>query len=147
MNIAIACDHGGFLLKSALIPYIESMGHQIKDFGCYDTNSMDYADVAFPASEGVAKGTFDRGILICTTGIGMSVCANKVKGIRCALCCNELTARLTREHNDTNMLALGAEVVDEELAKKIVTIWLDTPFSQIERHARRIQKISNYECK
>lgn len=144
MNIAIACDHGGFELKSALIPYIESLGHTTRDFGCFNTESMDYSDVAFPACEAVASGEYERGILICTTGIGMCVSANKVRGIRCALCCNAFTAEMTRRHNDTNVLALGAKVVDEALAKEIVSIWLNTAFEG-GRHARRVGKISDYE--
>lgn len=144
MNIAIACDHGGFALKAALISYIESLGHTLRDFGCYNTDSMDYSDVAFPACEAVAHGEFDRGIVICTTGIGMSISANKVRGIRCALCCNTFMAEMTRRHNDTNVLALGAQVVDEALAKQIVDIWLGTAFEG-GRHARRIGKITEYE--
>lgn len=144
MNIAVACDHGGFALKSALIPYMEALGHSIRDFGCYNTDSMDYSDTAFPACEAVACGAFDRGVVICTTGIGMCVSANKVRGVRCALCCNAFMAEMTRRHNDTNVLALGAQVVDTELAEQIVSVWLNTPFEG-GRHARRIGKISDYE--
>ncbi len=146
MNIAIACDHGGFALKPVLIRHIESLGHSVHDFGCYSTESVDYSDMAFPACEAVARGEYDRGIVICTTGIGVSISANKVRGIRCALCCNTFMAEMTRRHNDTNVLALGAQVVDEELAKQIVTIWLDTAFEG-GRHARRIGKIAEYESR
>lgn len=146
MNIAIACDHGGFALKMILAEYARNLGHTVSDFGCYSTESMDYSDVAFPACEAVASGEFMRGLLICTTGIGMSIAANKVRGIRCALCCNTFMAEMTRRHNDANVLALGAKVVDETLAKQILSVWLETPFEG-GRHARRIQKISDYECK
>lgn len=146
MNIAIACDHGGFALKSALIQHIAPLGHSVHDFGCYSTESVDYSDMAIPACEAVANGEYDRGIVICTTGIGVSISANKVCGIRCALCCNTFMAEMTRKHNDTNVLALGAQVVDAELAKQIVTIWLDTPFEG-GRHARRIGKIAEYESR
>ena len=100
MKIAIASDHGGYALKNELLPYITELGHEFRDFGCYSTDSMDYPDIAFPAAEAVASGEFDRGILICGTGIGVSICANKVRGIRCALCGDVLSAELTRQHND-----------------------------------------------
>lgn len=146
MNIAMACDHGGFALKNALIAYAESLGHTVHDFGCYNTESMDYSDVAFPACEAVAGGAFDRGVVICTTGIGMCIAANKVRGIRCSLCCNLFTAEMTRRHNDANVLALGAKVVDEALACEILATWLKTEFDG-GRHARRVGKISDYENK
>ena len=107
MKIAIASDHGGYALKNELLPYITELGHEFRDFGCYSTDSMDYPDIAFPAAEAVASGEFDRGILICGTGIGVSICANKVRGIRCALCGDVLSAELTRQHNDSNMLAMS----------------------------------------
>lgn len=144
MKVAIACDHGGFALKQAIISYLNKDQYEIKDFGCYDTTSVDYSDFAFPACEAVAQGECERAILICTTGIGMSISANKVHGIRCALCTNTYTAEMTRMHNDTNALALGAKVVDEDTAKAIVSIWLATEF-QGGRHARRIGKITEYE--
>ena len=106
MKIAIASDHGGYALKNELLPYITELGHEFRDFGCCSTDSMDYPDIAFPAAEAVASGEFDRGILICGTGIGVSICANKVRGIRCALCGDVLSAELTRQHNDSNMLAM-----------------------------------------
>ena len=146
MRIAVACDHGGFALKQAIVRFLESSGNSVKDFGCYSEESADYADFAFPAAEAVADGQCDRGILICTTGIGVSICANKVRGIRCALCTDETMARLTREHNDSNMLALGGRIVGTELAKAIVSTWLTTEFSKGTRHIGRIGKIEKYEA-
>ena len=145
MKLAIGCDHGGFDLKEALVAYLREEGHEVKDFGSYDKSSIDYPDYVFPVAEGVAGGAFERGIVICTTGIGVSIAANKVHGIRCALVTDEYSAKMTREHNDTNMLALGANVTTIVRAKGIVDIWLDEPFSQGERHQRRIDKISAYE--
>ena len=147
MKIALACDHGGYALKEKIKDWLSKAGHEVRDFGCYSTESVDYSDYAFPAAEAVAKGEADRAVLICTTGIGVSISANKVSGVRCALCTDTMTARLTREHNDTNALALGAGVVGENLAKEILFTWLDTPFSGAERHQRRIDKISAYESK
>ena len=145
MKIGIGCDHGGFDLKEAIVAYLREEGHEVKDFGSYDKNSIDYPDYVFPVAEGVARGEFDRGIVICTTGIGVSIAANKVQGIRCALVTDEYSAKMTREHNDTNMLALGANVTTVIRAQGIVEIWLSEPFSQGERHQRRIDKISDYE--
>ena len=123
-----------------------ALGHEFRDFGCYSTDSMDYPDIAFPAAEAVASGEFDRGILICGTGIGVSICANKVRGIRCALCGDVLSAELTRQHNDSNMLAMGGRIIGIETAKAIVKTWLCTEFAG-GRHERRIGKISDYECR
>ena len=145
MKIAIACDHGGLLLKEALIPYIKSLGHSVEDFGTHSLDSCDYPDYAIAAAKAVAKGKCDRGIVLCTTGIGVSIAANKVHGIRCALLCDEESARMTRMHNDTNMMALGASVVGQELAFDIVNIWLSTPFSREVRHQRRINKVMDLE--
>ncbi len=145
MKIAIACDHGGFDLKETMAEYLTSLGYEVKDFGCYDKKSIDYPDFIFPAAEAVANGECDKGVVICTTGIGVSICANKVKGIRCALCTDGYTARMTREHNDTNVLALGANVTTPVRAKEIAKIWLETEFSHGERHQRRIDKIAEYE--
>ncbi|MCR5303859.1 MAG: ribose 5-phosphate isomerase B [Lachnospiraceae bacterium] len=139
--IAIASDHGGYELKELLKEHLEEKGLEYRDFGCNDTSSCDYPDYAKPAAKAVADGTCDRGIVICTTGIGVSITANKVPGIRCALCSDELTAKLTRMHNDANMLAIGAGITGPLLAVSIADIFLDTPFSGIERHARRIAKI------
>lgn len=146
-RIAIGCDHGGFALKRELIPFIDSLGYELIDMGCYDENSVDYPDVAFSLAERVGSGEISRGILICGTGIGISISANKVRGVRCALCTDETMARLTREHNDSNILALGGRIVGTELAKSIVKTWLETEFSRGERHVKRIGKISEYENK
>ena len=146
MRIAVACDHGGFALKQAIVRFLESSGNSVKDFGCYSEESADYADFAFPAAEDVADGQCDRGVLICTTGIGVSICANKVRGIRCALCTSEFQAEMTRRHNDANVLALGARTVSEQEAERIVAVWLKTSFEG-GRHARRIGKIAAYENK
>ena len=146
MKIAIAADHGGYKLKEEIKPYIESLGHTVTDFGTYSEDSVDYPDYAAPCARAVVSGEADRGIVICGTGIGISIAANKIKGVRCALCTDPVMARLTREHNDANMLALGAKTVSEEEAEQIVKIWLRTPFEG-GRHARRIGKITAYENK
>ena len=137
MKIAIATDHGSVALKNTLIAYLESKGHEIHDYGTYEPVSCDYPLYAAAAARSVASGENDRGIVMCTTGIGMSIACNKVKGIRCALLSDLKSAELTRQHNDTNMMSLGAGVVSEELAKQIVDTWLETEFSGVERHARR----------
>lgn len=139
--IALASDHGGYDLKCQIIAHLEKRGIAYKDFGCYGKESCDYPDFARPAAEAVACGECENGVVICTTGIGISIAANKVKGVRCALCGNELSAKLTREHNDANMLALGAGIVGSNLALNILDTFLDTPFSGEERHARRVKKI------
>ena len=147
MRIAIACDHGAYALKEKVKSWLLEACYQVQDFGCYGTESVDYPDFALPAAEALARHEADRGVFLCTTGIGVSICANKVKGVRCALCADTMTARMTREHNDTNALAMGAGVVGENLAREILFTWLDTPFSQGARHQRRIDKISAYESK
>ena len=141
--IAIASDHGGFDLKQAVIAHLEAKGYEVKDFGTYDKSSCDYPDFARPAALAVAGGEAEKGIVICTTGIGVSITANKIPGIRCALCGDTTTAHLTREHNDANMLALGAAIIGEMLALDIVDIFLTTEFSHGERHQRRIDKIED----
>ena len=141
MKIALGCDHGALDLKEALKKHLDQRKIAYQDFGCYDKTSCDYPDFAAPAARAVASGECDRGIVLCTTGIGVSISANKIKGIRCALLSDKMSARLTREHNDTNMMALGAGVVGEMLALEIVDTWLDTPFSGVERHQRRIDKM------
>ena len=143
--IALACDHGAFDLKQAIMKHLEARGLAYKDFGCYDKTSCDYPDFAAPAARAVASGECDRGIVVCTTGIGVSITANKVHGIRCALLSDPVSARLTREHNDANMMALGAGFVGELLALEIVDTFLDTPFSNGERHKRRIEKLMAVE--
>ena len=136
--IALGCDHGAFDLKEALKKHLDKRGIAYKDFGCPDKTSCDYPDYAAAAARAVASGECERGIVLCTTGIGVSISANKIKGIRCALLSDKMSARLTREHNDSNMMALGAGVVGEMLA-------LDTPFSGVERHQRRIDKMMALE--
>lgn len=143
--IALACDHGAFDLKHVIMKHLDEKGLAYKDFGCYDKTSCDYPDFAGPAAKAVASGECDRGIVVCTTGIGVSITANKVKGIRCALLSDVMSARLTREHNDTNMMAIGAGVTGEMLALEIVDTWLNTEFSHAERHQRRIDKVMALE--
>lgn len=143
--IALACDHGAFDLKQAIMKHLDKRGLAYKDFGCFDKTSCDYPDFAGPAAKAVASGECDRGIVVCTTGIGVSITANKVKGVRCALLSDVMSARLTREHNDTNMMAIGAGVTGEMLALEIVDTWLDTEFSHAERHQRRIDKMMALE--
>lgn len=144
MKIALACDHGGLELKRAIAKHLESKGCEIEDFGTHTTDSCDYPDYAAPAARAVADGRCDRGILVCTTGIGVSITANKIRGIRCALLSDPMSARLTRQHNDTNMMALGQGAVGEKLALEIVDIWLETPFEG-GRHQRRVDKIMALE--
>ncbi len=146
MKIAIGADHGGFTLKNEIVKVIKDLGHEVEDFGCDCADSVDYPDYALPVAEKVASGEYNRGILICGTGIGMSIAANKVKGIRCALVHDLFSAKATREHNDTNMLAMGARVIGPGVAAEIVKIWLDTEFEG-GRHTNRIIKISNIESK
>lgn len=145
MKIAIASDHGGYDYKQELIPYIESLGHQVLDLGCHGPASVDYPDYGIPCAQAVARGEADRGVVICGTGIGISISANKVPGIRCALCTDPVMARLTREHNDANMLAMGGRIIGIELAKGIVQVFLSTEFSG-GRHKTRIDKIAQYEA-
>ena len=139
--IAIGSDHGGLALKRAIIKHLEERGETVQDFGTYTEESCDYPDYGKAVAHAVADGSFPMGILICGTGIGISITANKVPGIRAALCGDCFSAEATRLHNDANILALGARVVGEGLALKIVDTFLDTPFSQDERHIRRISKI------
>lgn len=146
MKIAIGCDHGALALKNKVAAHLTKQGHEVKDFGTYTLDSCDYPDFAGAAAKAVASGECEKGIVLCTTGIGVSITANKVKGIRCALLSDLMSARLTREHNDTNMMALGAAVVGEGLALEIVDTWLTTEFSHGERHQRRIDKVMMYEA-
>ncbi len=145
MKIAIACDHGALNLKNKVAAHLAKKGYEVEDFGTHTLDSCDYPDFAAPAAKAVADGTCDKGIVMCTTGIGMSIAANKVDGIRCALLSDLMSARLTREHNDTNMMALGAGVVGQMLALEIVDTWLGTAFSGGERHVRRIEKLMALE--
>lgn len=139
--LAIGSDHGGFYLKQAIMKHLDSRGIAYKDFGTYTPDSCDYPDYGKAVAKAVASGEYERGILICGTGIGISITANKVPGIRAALCGDCFSAEATRQHNDANILALGARVTGEGLALKIVDTFLDTPFSNDERHKRRIAKI------
>lgn len=145
MKIAIACDHGALALKNLLISHLTKQGYEVQNFGTDTLDSCDYPDFAAPAAQAVADGRCDKGIVLCTTGIGVSITANKVSGIRCALLSDVMSARMTREHNDTNMMALGAGVVGEKLAVEIVDTWLGTAFSGDARHQRRINKVMALE--
>lgn len=145
MKIAVACDHGALELKNKVKAHLEAQGHQVEDFGTHTLASCDYPDFAAPAAKAVAEGKCDKGIVMCTTGIGVSIVANKVDGVRCALLHDLMTAKLTREHNDTNVMALGAGVVGQMLALQLVDTWLGTEFSHNERHQRRIDKVMALE--
>jgi ribose 5-phosphate isomerase B len=146
MKVAIASDHGGINIRQEIMKLMDELGIQYEDFGCECATSVDYPDYALPVAEKVAKGEFDRGILICGTGIGMSIAANKVKGIRCALVHDVYSAKLTRQHNDSNILAMGERVIGPGLAREIAQTWLTSEF-EAGRHANRIGKISKYEEK
>lgn len=141
MIISVASDHGGFALKEKVKEHLEKRGFEVKDFGCYDQGSCDYPDFGRPAAKAVADGECDLGVLICTTGIGMSMVANKIPGVRAALCSDSLSASLTRQHNNANVLVMGAGIVGPDLAMNILDTFMDTPFSEAERHIRRVNKI------
>ena len=147
MTIALGCDHGAFELKKIVIKHLEQNDNNIVDCGTYSEESCDYSDFAEKVCDLVSKGEADFGILICGTGIGMSIAANKVRGIRCALLSDVFSAKATRLHNDTNVMAMGARVVGPGLALEIVDAFLATPFSGEERHARRIEKVMGLEEK
>ena len=142
--IALACDHGALALRDAVKKHLDARGLPYKDFGTDSADSCDYPDYAGPAAQAVASGECERGIVLCTTGIGVSITANKVRGIRCALLSDLMTARLCRQHNNANMMAIGAAVVGEKLALEIVDMFLDTKFEG-GRHARRVGKMMDYE--
>ena len=145
MKISIGCDHGALALKNKVVTHLEKLGYEVKDFGTDTADSCDYPDFAAAAARAVAAGECERGIVLCTTGIGVSITANKVKGVRCALLSDPWSAKMTRLHNDTYMMALGAGVVGETLALEIVDTWLGTEFSGEERHQRRIDKVMSLE--
>ena len=145
MKLSIGSDHGGFAYKEAVKEHLISLGHEVVDVGCFSTESVDYPDFGIAAAELVRDGKVDRGIVICTTGIGISISANKVRGIRCALCGDLKSAEMTRRHNDANMLAMGAGIIPLPLALEITDVWLNTAFEG-GRHARRIGKITAYEA-
>lgn len=144
MKIALGCDHGGYELKRYLIPVIERLGHQVQDFGCDSTESCDYPDFGAAAARAVADGSCERGIVICTTGIGISIAANKIKGIRCAHCADSLQAEMTRRHNDANMMAIGAGFTGKNMAERMVEVFLNTEFEG-GRHQRRVDKVMALE--
>ena len=139
--IALGCDHGGYELMQEVIKYLEEHGLEYKNYGTYSTDSCDYPDYAKKVAEAILAGECEKGILICGTGIGITIAANRYEGIRAANCTNSFMAEATREHNDANILALGGRVVGPGLALKIVDTFLDTPFSNAERHKRRIDLI------
>ena len=145
MKISIACDHGAFEMKELIKAHLTEKGFEVVDFGCHSLASCDYPDMIAPAAQAVASGECEKGIVLCTTGIGASIAANKVKGIRCALLHETWSAKMTRLHNDTNVMALGAGVVGKNLALEIVDTWLGTEFSGDERHQRRIDKMMALE--
>ena len=144
MKIAIAADHAGYQLKDSLKKLLDEMGVLYEDFGTTNGQSVDYPDFARAVAEGVAGGKFDRGILVCGTGVGMAIAANKVHGVRAALCNDLFTARLARAHNDANVLVMGAKVVAPDLAERILEVWLATPFKG-GRHQLRVDQISALE--
>lgn len=144
MKIAIGCDHGGYLLKQDILIWLEEHDIDYEDFGCYNQDSVDYPVYGEKVARAVASGEYDRGIVICTTGIGISIAANKVKGIRCALCGDTLSAEMTRRHNDANVLAMGAGITGPNLAKRMVEVFLNTEFEG-GRHARRVGLLDNIQ--
>ena len=145
MKIAIGCDHGGFQLKAAVMQYLADKGYAYKDFGTFSEESCDYPDIAIKVAEEVAAGNYEKGILICGTGIGIGIAANKVPGIRAALCHDTFSAHASREHNDANILTMGQRVIGQGLALDIVDVWLHTAFEG-GRHQRRIDKIHAREA-
>lgn len=145
-KIALACDHGGFVLKEEIRLFLQEQNYQFKDFGVYSEASVDYPDLALPVAQAIRAGEFDQGILLCGTGIGISIAANKVPGIRAALCGDTFSARASREHNDANILVLGGRVLGPGLAREIVQVWLEAEFTG-GRHARRLDKIKAIEEK
>ena len=147
MKVAIGCDHGGYKLKASLVKILENEKVEYEDFGCYGPDSVDYNDYALPVCDAVMKKEADFGILICGTGIGMSIVANKIKGIRCGHCHDVFSAKMTRAHNDANVLSFGERVIGAGLMEEIVKAFLFTPFSGEEKHVRRINKIKEQEEK
>ncbi len=147
MKVAVANDHGALCLKEELLKHLQSLGVEVIDFGTNENTSVDYPDYALKVAESVAEGKADKGILMCGTGIGISIAANKVKGIRCAHCSDSFSAKATREHNDANVIAFGGRVIGAEIMKEIVTAFIKTPFSGDKRHVQRISKITEIENK
>ncbi len=147
MKIAIGADHGAFDRKAEVIEHLQSQGHEVRDFGTYTPDSCDYPAIGRSVAEAVVSGEYDRGIVMCTTGIGISIVANKVPGIRCALCSDVTSAKLTRMHNDANMLSMGAGIIGPNLTMDIVDTFMSTEFSNEEKHVRRISQIKEMEDK
>lgn len=147
LKVAIGADQGGVALKAEIVKYLEQKGYEYKDFGVFDEAPFDYPDIALPVAMAVKDGEFDRGILVCGTGIGIGITANKVPGIRCALLSDVFSAKATREHNDANMMSMGGRTIGPGLALEIVDAFLTTEFSHAERHQRRIDKITEIEKK
>ena len=145
MKIAIGSDHGGYWLKENLKIFLKTLKIDYKDFGCISEEAVDYPDVALKVSNEVKNGKYEKGILICGTGVGMSIAANKIKGIRASLCSDVFSAKMTREHNDANILTLGGRVMGSGLAREIVKAWLKSDFSNAKRHINRINKIKKIE--
>jgi ribose 5-phosphate isomerase B len=146
MKVAMGADHKGYELKERIKQYLTSLGHQVSDFGTNSAESVDYPDFGFKVAESVARGEADFGVAICWTGNGINIVANKVKGVRSALCLNEEMASFARSHNDANVLALSSKYVSEDQAKKIVDVWVSTKFDG-GRHTQRLEKIKNHELK
>ena len=144
MKISIGCDHGGYALKEHIKAYLEEKGHELLDCGTYSTESCDYPDFGRAAAQAVADGKCERGIVICTTGIGISIAANKVSGVRCAWCSESFSAEMTRRHNDANMLAMGAGLIGKNMAERIVDVFLTAEFEG-GRHQRRVDKMMAME--
>ncbi len=145
MRIAVGSDHRGLTVKQRVVPLLQQMGHEVTDVGPANPGSVDYPDYAFEVAKAVGDGRADRGVLICGTGIGMCIAANKVRGVRAAPCHDSITAELSRRHNDSNVLCLSADLLGEELIERMIRIWLDTPF-EAGRHARRVDKIMQFEA-
>ena len=144
MNVAVGSDHRGFAVKERIKALLQERGIEVTDFGCDSSESCDYPDAAIPAAQAVSKGAAERGILCCGTGIGMSITANKVRGVRASLCHDALTAEISRRHNNANVLCLPADMLSQAVVERVVDVWLDTPFDG-GRHDRRISKISAFE--
>ena len=144
MKIAIGSDHRGFEVKRRLVPFLQNLGHEVLDVGPSSTESVDYPDYAFQVGQAVSQGQVERGILVCGTGIGMCIAANKVPGVRAAPCHDSITAEMSRAHNNANVLCLSADLLGEELIERMIRIWLDTNFAG-GRHARRVDKIGRFE--
>jgi ribose 5-phosphate isomerase B len=145
MKIAVGSDHRGFEVKRRIILSLQQMGHEVQDLGASGRDSVDYPDFAFEVGKAVGEGRADRGVLICGTGIGMCIAANKVKNVRAAPCHDSITAEMSRRHNDANVLCLSADLLGEELIERMLRIWLETPFES-GRHARRVEKITRFEA-